>query len=160
MWTHALLLLLSPALIGTGEAAPLGFGRLDTAVSKCSMVKADQAIPCQRLQFTQSDITGLRIRFIGTSPEAKGITHRLTFLTGASTKEQALECNSGRCRLTRSDWKGEIFSAAWGSFDDRGLPLGMPNSRTGRGHCRLVGKKLSCESQFRDGLTLSAEARL
>ena len=145
MWTHALLLLLSPALIGPGEAAPLGFGRLDTAVSKCSMVKADQAIPCQRLQFTQSDITGLRIRFIGTSPEAK---------------EQALECNSGRCRLTRSDGKGEIISAAWGSFDDRGLPLGMPNSRTGRGHCRLVGKQLSCESQFRDGLILSAEARL
>ena len=160
MWTHALLLLLSPALIGPGEAAPLGFGRLDTAVSKCSMVKADQAIPCQRLELTQSDVTGLRIRFIGTSPEAKGITHQLTFLTGATTKEQALDCNSGRCRLTRSDWEGEIFSAAWGSFDDRGLPLGMPNSRTGRGHCRLVGKQLSCESQFRDGLTLSAEARL
>ena len=101
MWTHALLLLLSPALIGPGEAAPLGFGRLDTAGSKCSMVKADQAIPCQRLQFTQSDITGLRIRFIGTSPEAKGITHRLTFLTGTASTEQALECNSGRCRLTR-----------------------------------------------------------
>ena len=160
MRMQALLLLLSPALIGPGEAAPLGFGRLDTAVSKCSMVKADQVIPCQRLQFTQSDVTGLRIRFIGTSPEAKGITHRLTFLAGATTKAQALDCKSGRCRLTRSDWEGEIFSAAWGSFDDRGLPLGMPNSRTGRGRCRLIGKQLSCESQFRDGLILSAEARL
>ena len=160
MWLHTLLPLLSPALIGPGETAPLGIDRLDTAVSECSMVRADQAIPCQRLQLTQSDVTGLRIRFIGTSPEAKRITYRLTFLTGATTQGQALDCNSGRCRLTRSAWEGKIFSAAWGSFDDRGLPMGMPNSQTGRGRCRIVGKLLSCESQFRDGLNLSAEARL
>ena len=160
MGLQAILLLLSPALIGPGEAAPLDFGRLDRAVSKCSMVKADQAIPCQRLQLTQSDITGLRIRFIGSSPEAEGITHRLTFLTGAPINGQALECDSGRCRLTQSAWEGQIFSAAWGSFDHRGLPLGLPSSQKGRGRCRIVGKRLSCESQFRDGLTLSAEARL
>ena len=136
------------------------FGRLDTGVSGCRLTQAERSMGCQRLQLSQTSSIGLRIRFIGVNEEDPGRTHQLTFVTGPGTGDPVLTCQNGRCRLAATSWSGTITSSSLVVFDQRGLPIGLPSNRPTTGTCRINERRLNCESQTRDGLQRSAEARL
>ena len=156
-----LLFVLMNVDVASSEAAGSNrFGRLDTTVSSCRITHAERSTGCRRLQLTQTSSIGLRIRFIGESPEEPGRTHQLTFVTGPGSREPVLSCQNGRCNLAATSWSGQISSRSWVFFDARGLPIGLPSNRPTQGQCTISDGLLNCQSQSRDGLNMSAEARL
>ena len=157
----ALLFVLMNVDVASSDAAGNNrFGRLETTVSSCRITQAKRSMGCRRLQLTQTSVIGLRIRFIGESPEEPGRTHQLTFVTRPGSRDPVLSCQNGRCNLAATSWNGKITSHSWVFFDKRGLPIGLPGSRPTQGRCTFSEGRLSCQSQSRDGLNLSAEAQL
>lgn len=156
-----LLFVLMNIDVASSEAAGNNrFGRLDTTVSSCRITHSERSMGCRRLQLTQTSSIGLRIRFIGESPEEPGRTHQLTFVTGPGSGDPVLSCKNGRCNLAATSWSGQIISRSWVFFGARGLPIGLPSSHPTQGRCAISDGRLSCQSQSRDGLNLSAETRL
>ena len=157
----ALLFVLMNVEVASSDAAGNNrLGRWETTVSSCRITQAKRSMGCRRLQLTQTSVIGLRIRFIGESPEEPGRTHQLTFVTRPGSRDPVLSCQNGRCNLAATSWSGQISSSSWVAFDQRGLPIGVPTNRSSRGQCTISNGRLSCQSQSRDGLQLSAEARL
>ena len=157
----ALLFVLMNVEVASSDAAGNNrFGRWETTVSSCRITHAERSMGCQRLQLMQTSSIGLRVRFIGVSEEDPGRTHQLTYVTGPGTGDPVLSCQNGHCRLAAASWSGTIISSSLVVFDQRGLPIDFPSNRPTTGECRINERRLNCESQTRDGLQLSAEARL
>ena len=156
-----LLLVLMGVHVASSDAAGNNlFGRLDTGLSSCRLSQAERSMGCQRLQLSQTSSIGLRVRFIGVSEKDPSRTYQLTFVTGPGTGDPVLSCQNGHCRLAETSWSGTITSSSLVVFDQRGLPIGLPSNRPTIGECRINERRLNCQSQTRDGLQRSAEARL
>lgn len=155
-----LLVLMNVNVASSDTPGDQRFGRFDTGLSGCRITHAERSMGCQRLQLMQTSSIGLRLRFFGVSTNEPNRTVQLTFVTGPGSGDPVLNCQSGRCRLAATTWSGQISSSSWVSFDQRGLPIGVPTNRPSIGQCTISDGRLSCQSQSRDGLQLSAEARL
>ena len=155
-----LLVLMNVNVASSDTPGDQRFGRFDTGLFSCRITHAERSMGCQRLQLMQTSSIGLRVRFIGVSEKDPGRTHQLTYVTGPGTGDPVLSCQNGHCRLAAASWSGTIISSSLVVFDQRGLPIDFPSNRPTTGECRINERRLNCESQTRDGLQRSAEARL
>ena len=135
------------------------FGNFDANVSRCTMNRHGTIQNCSRVQLTQRGRAGLRIRFSGPGEEP-GTSTRVTFIASHPSGEPALVCDRGSCEPSTQAWSARVISGSTAQFNGRGLPNNLPKAQSMRGTCRVSKDQISCQSQTRNGWTLSAEARL
>ena len=128
-------------------------------MSRCLIDQDGTTQTCSRVQLTQRSGAGLRIRFFSAADKA-GTSVRVTFIASHPQGKSALACQDGRCQPSATSWSAKVISGSTAQFDERGLPDTLPEAWPMRGTCRISDALISCESQARNGLTLSAEARL
>ena len=154
LWT-AMLLLALPAM-----ANPvLAFGRLEHRPSHCRIVIEGRPLNCTRLQINANGSRGLRFRFIGDDHTTGG-SYQLSFVSLDGDQGSPLSCDNSGCRVDSRRWSSTVISRSWVSFDARGLPTGLPESRTASGRCWIDAETVSCESHSRNVPAMSAEAHL
>ena len=146
------------AVPATGIPSP-AFGRLEHRPAHCRIVVGGRPLACKRLQINANGSRGLRLRFIGDD-QATGGSYQLSFVSLNGDQGSPLSCDNSGCRLDSRRWDGSLLSTSWVRFDARGLPTGLPATRTAQGRCRIDEKTISCESHSRNVAGISAEAQL
>ena len=154
LWMASLLF----AVPATGNPS-LAFGRLDHRPARCRIVVGGRPLACERLQINENGSRGLRLRFIGDD-QATGGSYQLSFVSLNGDEGSPLNCDNSGCRLDSRRWNGTLLSTSWVRFDARGLPTGLPATRTAQGRCRIDADTVSCESHSRNVAGMSAEAQL
>ena len=154
LWMASLLL-----AVPTTAQPTLAFGRLEHRPSNCSIVVNGQSLDCVRLQIATNGSSGLRFRFIGGDVKTGG-SYQLSFVSLKGDQDSPLRCDRTGCRLDRQSWSASLLSTSWVRFDARGLPTGLPATRTAQGRCWIEATTVSCESHSRNVAGMSAEAQL
>ena len=154
LWTATLLL----AVPATANPA-LAFGRLEHRPSHCRIVVDGHPLNCARLQISANGSGGVRLRFSGDDDKTGG-SYQLSFVSLDGDQDSPLRCERSKCQLDRRNWSAPLLSTAWIRFDDRGLPIGLPEARTTSGRCWIDTETVSCESHSRNVPAMSAEAQL
>ena len=154
LWMASLLF----AVPATGNPSP-AFGRLEHRPARCRIVVGGRPLACERLQINANGSRGLRLRFIGDD-QATGGSYQLSFVSLDGDQGSPLSCDNSGCRLDSRRWNGTLLSTSWVRFDARGLPTGLPATRTAQGRCRIDEDTISCESHSRNVAGISAEAQL
>ena len=154
LWMASLLL-----AVPTTAQPTLAFGRLEHRTSNCSIVVNGQSLDCVRLQIATNGSSGLRFRFIGGDVKTGG-SYQLSFVSLKGDQDSPLRCDRTGCRLDRQSWSASLLSTSWVRFDARGLPTGLPATRTAQGRCWIEATTVSCESHSRNAPASSAEAQL
>ena len=154
LWMASLLF----AVPATGIPSP-AFGRLEHRPAHCRIVVGERPLACERLQINANGSRGLRLRFIGDD-QATGGSYKLNFVSLNGDEGNPLSCDNSDCRLDSRRWNGTLLSTSWVRFDARGLPTGLPATRTAQGRCRIDEDTISCESHSRNVAGISAEAQL
>ena len=154
LWMASLLL-----AVPTTAQPTLAFGRLEHRPSNCSIVVDGQSLDCVRLQIATNGSSGLRFRFIGGDVKTGG-SYQLSFVSLKGDQDSPLRCDRTGCRLDRQSWSASLLSTSWVRIDARGLPTGLPSTRTAQGRCWIDADTLSCESHSRNVAGMSAEAQL
>ena len=135
------------------------FGSFEPPVSRCVIDQDGTIQTCSRVQLTQRSGAALRIRFFGAADKA-GTSARVTFIANHPQGETALACKDGRCQPSATPWSASVISGSTTQFDERGLPDMLPEALPMHGTCRISDALISCAAQARNGITLSAEARI
>ena len=154
LWMASLLL-----AVPTTAQPTLAFGRLEHRPSNCSIVVNGKSLDCVRLQIATNGSSGLRFRFIGGDVKTGG-SYQLSFVSLKGDQDSPLRCDRTGCRLDRQTWSASLLSTSWVRFDARGLPTGLPATRTAQGRCWIEATTVSCESHSRNAPASSAEAQL
>ena len=154
LWMASLLF----AVPATGIPSP-AFGRLEHRPAHCRIVVGGRPLACKRLQINANGSRGLRLRFIGDD-QVTGGSYQLSFVSLNGDEGSPLSCDNSGCRLDSRRWNGTLLSTSWVRFDARGLPTGLPATRTAQGRCRIDEDTISCESHSRNVAGMSAEAQL
>ena len=154
LWMASLLL-----AVPTTAQPTLAFGRLEHRPSNCSIVVNGQSLDCVRLQIATNGSSGLRFRFIGGDVKTGG-SYQLSFVSLKGDQDSPLRCDRTGCRLDRQSWSASLLSTSWVRFDARGLPTGLPATRTAQVRCWIEATTVSCESHSRTAPASSAEAQL
>ena len=154
LWMASLLF----AVPATGNPSP-AFGRLEHRPANCRIVVGGRPLPCERVQINANGSRGLRLRFIGDD-QVTGGSYQLSFVSLDGDQGSPLSCDNSGCRLDSRRWNGTLLSTSWVRFDARGLPTGLPATRTAQGRCRIDEDTISCESHSRNVAGISAEAQL
>ena len=154
LWMASLLF----AVPATGIPSP-AFGRLEHRPAHCRIVVGGRPLACERLQINANGSSGLRLRFIGDD-QATGGSYQLSFVSLDGDQGSPLSCDNSGCRLDSRRWSGTLLSTSWIRLDARGLPAGLPATRTAQGRCRIDEYTISCESHSRNVAGISAEAQL
>ena len=154
LWMASLLL-----AVPITANAPVAFGRLEHRPSNCRIVVDGKSLNCERLQIATNGSSGLRLRFIGDDAKTGG-SYQLSFVSLKGGQDSPLRCDRSGCRLDRRSWSASLLSTSWVRFDARGLPTGLPATRTAKGRCWIDATTVSCESHSHNVPTLSAEAQL
>ena len=154
LWMASLLL----AVLATTNPT-LAFGRLEHRPSSCRIVVDSKSLDCERLEIAMNGSSGLRLRFIGDDVKTGG-SYQLSFVSLKGDQDSPLRCDRSGCRLDRRSWSASLLSTSWVRFDDRGLPKGLPATRTAQGRCWIDAETIGCESHSRNIPNLSAEAQL
>ncbi len=154
LWMASLLL-----AVPTTAQPTLAIGRLEHRPSNCRIVVDGKSLDCERLQIATNGSSGLRLRFIGDDAQTGG-SYQLSFVSLQEDQDSPLRCDRSGCRLDRQSWSASLLSTSWVRFDSRGLPTGLPTTRTARGRCWIDAKTVSCESRSRNVAGVSAEAQL
>ena len=154
LWMASLLF----AVPATGNPSQ-AFGRLEYRPARCRIAVGGRPLACERLQINANGSRGLRLRFIGDD-QATGGSYQLSFVSLDGDQGSPLSCNNSGCRLDASRWSGTLLSTSWVRFDARGLPTGLPATRTAQGRCWIDANTISCESHSRNVAGMSAEAQL
>lgn len=154
LWMASLLF----AVPATGNPSQ-AFGRLEYRPARCRIAVGGRPLACERLQINENGSRGLRLRFIGDD-QATGGSYQLSFVSLDGDQGSPLSCNNSGCRLDSRRWSGTLLSTSWVRFDARGLPTGLPATRTAQGRCRIDANTISCESHSRNVAGMSAEAQL
>ena len=154
LWMASLLF----AVPATGIPSPT-FGRLEQRPAHCRIVVGGRPLACERLQINANGSRGLRLRFIGDD-QVTGGSYQLSFVSLNGDEGSPLSCDNSGCRLDSRRWNGTLLSTSWVRFDARGLPTGLPATRTAQGRCRIDEDTISCESHSRNVAGISAEAQL
>ena len=154
LWMASLLF----AVPATGNPSP-AFGRLEHRPAHCSIVVGGRPLTCERLQINANGSRSLRLRFIGDD-QVTGGSYQLSFVSLDGDQGSPLSCDNSGCRLDSRRWSGTLLSTSWIRFDARGLPTGLPATRTAQGRCRIDADTVSCESHSRNVAGMSAEAQL
>ena len=152
---------MAPLLLAVPAAAEpkLSFGRLEHSPAHCRIVVGGRSLACERLQISANGSRGLRLRFIGED-QTTGGSYQLSFVSLDEDHGNPLSCDNSGCRLDSRRWNGTLLSTSWVRFDARGLPTGLPATRTAQGRCRIDEDTISCESHSRNVAGISAEAQL
>ena len=140
LWMAPLLLAV-PATVNPAQA----FGRLEHRPAHCRIVFGGRPLACERLQINANGSRGLRLRFIGDD-QATGGSYQLSFVSLNGDEGSPLSCDNSGCRLDSRRWNGTLLSTSWVRFDARGLPTGLPATRTAQGRCRIDADTINCES--------------
>ena len=135
------------------------YGSFTTSTRQCNLVQNGSTRRCAAVQLTQRGSAGLRIRFVASSDQPGG-SHWVTFIARHRSGVRALSCNNGSCEREEQNWTAEVISASIARFDDRGVPLGLPDTSAMDGECRIESRLIQCDSRSNNGMTLRAEARL
>ena len=146
------------AVPATGIPSP-AFGRLEHRPAHCRIVVGGRPLACERLQINANGSRGLRLRFIGDDHLTGGSYH-LSFVSLDGDQGSPLSCDNSGCRLNSRRWNGTLLSTSWVRFDTKGLPTGLPATRTAQGRCWIDEDTISCESHPRNVGGMSAEAQL
>ena len=154
LWMASLLF----AVPAKGNPSP-AFGRRDDRPAHCRIVVGGRPLACERLQINTNGSRGLRLRFIGDD-QVTGGSYQLSFVSLNGDEGSPLSCDNSGCRLDSLRWNGTLLSTSWVRFDAKGLPTGLPATRTVQGRCRIDAKTISCESHSRNVAGMSAEAQL
>jgi hypothetical protein len=154
LWMASLLF----AVPATGNPSQ-AFGRLEYRPARCHIAVGGRPLACERLQINANGSRGLRLRFIGDD-QATGGSYQLSFVSLDGDQGSPLSCDNSGCRLDSRRWSGTLLSTSWVRFDARGLPTGLPATRTAQGRCRIDADTVSCESHSRNVAGMSAEAQL
>ena len=154
LWMASLLF----AFPATGNPSP-AFGRLEHRPAHCSIVVGGRPLACERLQINANGSRGLRLRFIGDD-QVTGGSYQLSFVSLDGDQGSPLSCDYSSCRLDSRRWNGSLLSTSWVRFDSRGLPTGLPATRTAQGRWRIDADTISCESHSRNVAGMSAESQL
>jgi hypothetical protein len=135
------------------------FGSITTTTRQCSLARNGSEQGCTTVQLTQRGNAGLRIRFIGSGAQP-GSSKWITFIARHRQGIRALSCNKGSCEQAVQHWSADVISASIANFDDRGLPVGLPNTSPMDGECQIERQRIQCVSRSNNGLSLRAVARL
>ena len=154
LWMATLLL----AVPATAQPT-LVFGRLEHRPSHCRIVVDGRPLDCTRLQISANGSGGLRLRFIGDDDKTGG-SYQLSFVCLDGDQGSPLSCDNSGCRLDSRRWSATLLSTSWVRFDTRGLPTGLPATRTSQGRCGIDADTISCESHSRNTAGMSAGAQL
>ena len=154
LWMASLLF----AVPARGNPSP-AFGRLEHRPAHCSIVVGGRPLTCERLQINANGSRSLRLRFIGDD-QVTGGSYQLSFVSLDGDQGSPLSCKNSGCRLDSRRWNGSLLSTSWVRFDARGLPMGLPATKTAQGRCRINADTISCESHSRNVAEMSAEAQL
>ena len=152
---------MAPLLLAVLETADptLVFGRLEQRPAHCRIVVDGRPLACERLQISANGGNGLQLRFIGDDQETGG-SYQLSFVSLDEDQGSPLSCGYSGCRLDQRSWSGTLLSTSWVRIDARGLPTGLPSTRTAQGRCWINEDTVSCESHSRNVAGMSAEAQL
>ena len=152
---------MAPLLLAVPAAAEpkLSFGRLEHSPAHCRIVVGGRSLACEHLQISANGSRGLRLRFIGDDQETGG-TYQLSFVSLDGDQGSPLSCDNSGCRLDSRQWSATLLSTSWVRFDARGLPTGLPATRTAQGRCGIDADTISCESHSGNIAGMSAGAQL
>ena len=135
------------------------FGSITTTARQCRLARNGSEQACTTVQLTQRGHAGLRIRFIGSGAQP-GSSEWVTFIARHRRGIRALSCSQGSCDQAMQHWSADVISASIAHFDDRGVPMGLPDTSPMDGECQIEPKKIQCVSRSSNGLSLRAVARL